>query len=310
MPPRLSIAIAIAFLASPLGAQVPPLGDTAFVPARCLGPDGKPPRATSLVQLVPGVGVAPFGPPPEAAEPSIDLASEVIARYMRTFLGAADGELPALDTTRSAVDYSGFAMVIARRDGSMRTLMPWDLVPRRVRARMQAVMGGQFLTLLERAVDSASANEPFTWPEKLEGDSVAFELHFDWPRPDGAGKFDPIPARHAAPVAPMIVPAVRAARPTRAADFVFRRWPADSRGDVVVEVEFVVDSTGRADAGSIRTRWPEGEPPAAGLAGRSFAQFTRDLERSIEGARYSPARVGQCLVRAPFRQRYRFAYGQ
>jgi hypothetical protein len=304
-----AIVLLVLVGAAPLGAQLPRLDDTTRVPRACLGPDGRVPQAPSLVHIVPGPADREyFAPFPAAARPSVRLASEVIARHARTALGAGEGELPALDTTRRSADFVGWVVVIARRDGSMRPVMPWELYPRRERAQWQRLLDDAGAELLADAIDSAAVSDPFMWPEDVKGDSLAFRLRFDWPRPDGRGRFDPIPADYAAPVLPLRVPAVRAARLARPMNFRFRRWPGGGAEDVTVRMEFALDSAGRVLPGTIRDVWPESPSRPTGLAARSYAEFLRDLRRSIEGARFTPARIGTCFVSTPMRQSFLFAY--
>src|SRR5205085_2267698 len=104
---------------SSLRAQLPDWSDSTKVPRSCLGPDGLPPRAPSLGQLISSDAPQPFARVPKEAYQSIDLTTEIVARYMRNALGAPEGLLPPLDTTRSAGHYHGWVTVVARPDGSL-----------------------------------------------------------------------------------------------------------------------------------------------------------------------------------------------
>ena len=310
--PRLQWSLALVGMlgvaAPPLDAQLPRWDDTTRVPRRCLGPDGQPPRAATLLHLVPTPAAEAFGPVPEGARPSVDLMAEVVARHLRTVLGAPDGQLPALDSGRAVDEWNGWVTVVGRRDGSMRWFMPWEEFPRRSREPTRRSLDTEGLRLLAQALDSAAANDPFTWPEKVEGDSIAFRLRFDWPRPDGAGRFDPIPARHAAAIVPIMVPAIRPVRPAGAFYFELRRWPGDRERHLEVDLLFEVDSTGRVVPGSVRDLWPTDEPRPVGREARRYEEFIADIRRSLERTRYVPARVGTCTVAAPARRTFTFAF--
>lgn len=303
-------ALLLPNLPASLGAQNTRFADWPAPPAACLGPDSRPRRAATLLHVVPTDPRAPTptGEPvlpavPSAAWQSVALMTEMIAGHARERLGAAEGGLPAFDSTRTTQGFRSALVVVGRRDGSFGWILPWEFLASPTREQMLPAFDTPGLQLLLGALeDMRRSGEPFMWPEELRGvDSVMFSLDFAWPRPDGGGHHDPMPHRHAAAILPVMASTVRYPRPASSIDFVFERYPGDGRRDVSVELAFRIDSTGRVVPGSVTERWPNGEPRATGKAAREHARFLRDVRRTVESRRFIPARVGTCGVEVPYR---------
>lgn len=69
-------------------------------------------------------------------------------------------------------------------------------------------------------------------------------------------------------------------------------------------MQFVVDTTGRPIAPSIRDLWPDDEACPKGFLLEHYRAFLHAVERGLANSEYHPARVGGCavpqLVQHPF----------
>lgn len=282
------------------------------VPPACLDADGRPPRVATLANVVPQDAVIPwrgrtFYPRiEEHAWSSVKLMTEIVAERARARLGAREGELPALGSTRQVADFRGHVYVIGRRDGTVGVMAPWEFVREDVAERTRAVYDTPGTRLLLDAVDDVvRADERFTWPERrVAADSIVFMLRWSWPDPLSRGGYGPIPFRHGAGVLPILVDFRR--EPTRVgrSRLLLNRSPSSRDTIVELPVTFTVDSVGQEVRGSVGVVWPASLAPVSGHAARQYASFVRDIRRDIEGARYDPAFVGRCRVATPVRQMF------
>ena len=312
----LAAAILFAALARRVPAQTPQVQEWPTVPPSCLGPDGKPPRMATLANIVPRRPFMPwkgrtyYPEIPEHAWQSVKLATEMVANHARARLGARDGELPALDSTRRERDFRGYVVMVGRRDGSIRVMSPWEMVEERIAPQVRKAFDTPGTQLLLNSVDDmVRANEPFEWPErKIAADSVVFMLEWAWPLPRREGGYRPMPYRHGAGVAPLIVDVRRAPVTAEAPRFILNRYPSERDTVVSVSMTFVVDSLGRVDRGGIRDHWPERLAAPTGRAARDYAAFLREATRAIAATPYEPAYIGGCRVAVPVRLSFPYFY--
>ena len=83
------------------------------------------------------------------------LASPVpVLLHVPTAGGRAEGRFTGIDNSNSA-HHGGWAYVVARRDGSMRVMMPWEGYPRRERAQIQRVLDSDIEAARDKHKDAA-----------------------------------------------------------------------------------------------------------------------------------------------------------
>ena len=64
-----------------------------------------------------------------------------------------------------------------------------------------------------------------------------------------------------------------------------------------VLLQFVIDSTGRVEPETISDPWPADTPQPSGYSAADYDDFARSAKSWIKDYRFSPARIGPCLVR-------------
>ncbi len=232
------------------------------------------------------------------ARPAVDLIAQELAVRVRAALArtplaatatAAAGLPPAIDSAFGRVYPEGKVLVVARRGGGL----TWRVSTRPGADRTP-------IELVERALRAAhAAHDVVVVNELLRGDSLAFELTFASAWLPGPGKArDTLRVRNPAPVFTALVPDEKQAA-VRPGTFQLR-YPASlqARGfEGRVVLEFVVDTTGRAEPGTVRDARPSTLAALApGLRG-AYREFLRAARDGVLGARFHPAEVGGCRVR-------------
>ena len=240
-----------------------------------------------------------------AALPSAANLTQAIADRARALLGAGADTLPEGEPTITWRELQADVVVTGYRDG--RVL--W-----RVERDSGGVErpGGAAARLLARALGNAQAagEAPFFWPEGLPGDSVVFRLELVRPGVDGSGTVRPIQSRVAIPVFSVAAPReepVVILRPPRV------HYPGAPRSASVVGtviLQFIVDTTGRADVSTLRDVWPADRPRLTGELAGYYREFISAVRRALVDARYTPARIGGCPVRQLVRQPFSFKMEQ
>lgn len=239
------------------------------------------------------------------ARGSVDLIAQEVADRLRALVWkAAAGGAPSSDAPTALppadsllVDRAtdGRVLVVARRGGAPVT---WR-VERGERAdTLAADTAGA--ALVAHVFGEAVADGAVLVPDDaLRGDSLAFELRLVRPGVDGPGRaLQPVAERNPAPAFSLAVPWERRAGPGPAA--IQLRYPegALSRGfEGRVTLRFVIDTTGRAEARTVRDLWPAGVAPLTGDEGGVYAAFVAAARKAVLAARFAPARVAGCRVR-------------
>ena len=80
--------------------------------------------------------------------------------------------------------------------------------------------------------------------------------------------------------------------------------PSDSTGlrvvarrDGTLVLQFVVDTSGRADTTTVRDVWPADRPRLTSDPGEYYAAFMRTATEALRRARFYPAGIAGCRVR-------------
>ena len=251
---------------------------------------------------------APWGTAvPAKAWPSLFLASETVARYLRASLGAADGQLPVpVDSGFNWRMLDGHLHVVAYRDGSVRHWFSADVPRHAPRPPFAGSDLGE--RMLAEALDSAQrAGEAFTWPEDVRADSIAFLLRYAWPMPTrDTLTYRPMPVRHAAPVAPLRVPEVLPAVVKKMATIGYPPAAENAKARALVRMQYVIDTTGRAVPESIHHVWDKDVPPLEGRRKRIYDQFVIASRSAVARSEFEPAVIGRCVVPMKVEQEFQF----
>jgi hypothetical protein len=223
--------------------------------------------------------------------PGIDLLTQEVADSVRSSLGAAEDQLPsgepavtwrALDATLEAVVY---------RDGRFSSAVHQSEDSNRADTTAAH--------LLARALAAVTANGGYfmIWPDGFEADSVAFRLAMHHPLVNGQGIVGTLSLRRAFALFSARVPTEE---PVEVRRRVRPRYPEDLpekgvSGNVIMQ--FIVDTTGRAEMATVKDLWPTSRPRLTGDKGKYYEDFRRSVIQSIARDRFEPARIGGCKVR-------------
>ena len=245
------------------------------------------------------VSVSALSVPPDMTRDLVVIAEEVAAR-VRTSLGgpdvlAAGDSLVAAVPRGSSPPRSSIAgvRIVAHRGGGFR----WTPL---------SLPDAPTTALLERALAAANRDSAlFITPDAFRSDSVILTLDYRYGVESHAGA---VHARAYGP-ASLVAFSLRAT-PDDQVDFMapiaFSRFdePPSTGTPATVNLQFVVDTTGRADASTIRDVWVSDKPRPTGALGRSYSEFVQTATNAVTRATFHPAVIGGCkmphLVEVPF----------
>lgn len=166
------------------------------------------------------------------------------------------------------------------------------------------------MALLAQAIERVSPSEAADLLPTPGPDSVRIAFTLVWPTVDHAGRVRSVDERPLVPAFTIAYPWVDPVAPLR---IVQPRYPDWGRGVYpvgAVILDFVVDTSGRADRATIHDWWPAGRPRLAGQRGEWYDEFVRAVRASVEQSRYLPARIGGCPTRQLVRQPFQFLLTQ
>lgn len=279
------------FLAPPV-ARADTDAASAPVAGRACGADSMYARVPVYVR------VTVANPADTAAGSSLLLIAEAVATRIRAALSGSADSLPRGDTLSYYARREGDSVwaggldsagvhVVARRNGTVR----WSFI--RDQESPAAVV-------LEQALAAAEEAEEFFVPhEAYTADSIPFTLNY-------ARGFQMVNGRV---VAREVAPPTLAAFTTRmAAEKQAATVPGTLRApypdaarvglaNAAVTLQFVVDTTGRADMTTVRDLWPVGRPRLTGELGDYYDAFVRSATGGVRQARFHPAEIAGCRVR-------------
>jgi hypothetical protein len=231
--------------------------------------------------------------PPVAA----NMLQAVVDR-VEIMLGAKSGILPQADPGIRWDSIGSGVRITWYRDGRLRWRVADDIDSLHPSPTKTARLFGS-------ALDSArAAGDVFMpWPDELRGDSGQMKVYFRRPRIDEKGTVNPIEERVAVPMFTVAAPrekAVSLQRRPHTPHYPEELLQSGIEGKVTMQ--FVVDTTGRADSLTFRDLWPAGEPRLEGEQAALYAQLVASAKRAVMQAQFTPAEVGGCKVRQVVQQ--------
>jgi hypothetical protein len=218
--------------------------------------------------------------------PQADLLAQRVANRLRLLLGGRSDSLPwgePVITWRN--DIGGNVAAILHRNGSLtwQELLPMpipDTLPTRLVARALAAV--------------VAHGEAVAWTSETQRDSVAIWLAFD----------DKAEGSYGTAVG-FGFPVFALRRPTETRPQVIShgpiRYPEDLKragvsGHVIIEA--IVDTTGRAERGSLRDLYPAARAPLTGWQLTAYREFVEAAIETVRYSRFAPGTIGGCAVRA------------
>jgi hypothetical protein len=232
----------------------------------------------------------------------IDLFTQAVATRFRSLLQAPPGVLPNGEPAMTWRTREYFLRVVVDRNGGFAVKDPVGSF------EPPSVLGAEQRShLLATALDSVRADGEFLVFAAGPADSVAFDLVLS---PGAFGEYGR-PTRPSVrlgfPVAALRMPVEDA---VRVLDLPPPRYPmsqARQRFEATVVMQFMVDTTGRAEPATIRDVWPANVPPMPRYRKLAYDAFVDAVRASIQAATFDPARIGGCVVRQRVQQPFTFA---
>ena len=236
------------------------------------------------------------GAPSLAIRTSAELLLQDAATKLRTLLGAERSTL--LPRGEPAITWRGLGAplrVSVYRDGRITHRIPPE------RADTSAAY------MIAKALDlAAPESAPFMWGADSLRDSVSFDIELTWPTVSRGGK----PKSPTFTSAAIILFSISHPWQAEAAPHPNNRGPrypegARSRGYAgLVNMQVVIDTSGRPVPSSINALWPDTLPELQGEPRRQYDAFVKAVRESLVSMRFYPAEVGGCktaqLVVIPF----------
>lgn len=223
--------------------------------------------------------------------PGLDLLTQEVADSVRMSLGATADQLPNGEPAVTWTALDARVDVVLRRDGHVASTIHLD--SESYRPDSAAAL------LLVRALAAVTGEDGYfmVWPEGYRSDSVAFRLETYYPMVSSRGDVGTLRLRQAFALFSVRVPTEEPVVPTRR----FRPEYAEElqmngvAGNVIMQ--FIVDTTGRAEMATVKDLWPSDRPRLTGVKGEYYETFRKAVVRSIARDRFEPARIGGCKVR-------------
>lgn len=277
-----------------VGAQRPSMAVAQWEPNECLAT-----IPNSELTRVPVFATVEMADGLQHSVPS-DLANtlQAVADRARGIVNNGPDTLPAGEPALTWRDLGGVVRGVWHRDGRLTSSVAGD--------------SSRGIGLLARALDAAQgAGDTFmVWPDTVRADSLVFYFSLVRPMVDTAGTVHAVTERPIVPVFSIGAPRQRTvawlARGT------MPQYPRDAfregaTGTVVLQ--FVVDTSGRADTTTFRDIWPGDRPRPTGASAAYYNGFLDTARRSIATARFRPARIGRCAVRQVVWEPFTFDIG-
>lgn len=235
---------------------------------------------------------------------SFDLLAQSIAERMRLPDDSATHAHHGVPDSLTWRELSGDVLVTVRRSGGfVARELPDSSDDGFATGRRGAAL------ILRAASLVAQAAEPFLWDEEQEGDSLAFRLSLTVPTHGRDGVMRKIESRVAIPV--FIVRTPWSEQVTQLPGAAGRlKYPDEPRHrgyQADIHVRFIVDTTGHADASTIRDYIPDGQTRPRGEDARMYDMFVREVRRAIPTMQFTPASVAGCVIRMRVQQPFTFS---
>lgn len=218
-----------------------------------------------------------------------DLMAQDVSQEILDELHAVPSKLPDLDSSLTPAALPAKLIVTFRPDGSAN--------------RRAMSMSGDTMatTMLTRAFDAlrASGEAAMVWPDGYRADSIVVRIELKSATVTPNGNVILYPTKHPAfgvfrLLAPSVSPPL--ARPNQRTPH-YPREAENARVEGFVELEFVIDTNGRAVPESIRDVREWGQQQMTPEALQYYDAFVRALQEAVVGWRFTPAHTDACPVR-------------
>jgi hypothetical protein len=240
--------------------------------------------------------------------PQLDLVTQELADRVRALLGGTLDTLPMGEPTVTWPKLRSKLRVVVRRGGQVASMEP---IPDTSLAVDGLAPDTAAAHLLMRSLAAVVEEEKYLlfWPDETGPDSVAFHLAFHYPLVDAAGVSTPPTVRQAFAIFSLAVPTQEPVTVKHQSNPKYpENFPEKGiTGDLVMQ--FIVDTTGRAEMATVEDLWPSSRPRLTGEMGRYYDAFRRAVVRSISRDRFEPARIGGCRVRQLVQMPFGFRVG-
>jgi len=225
----------------------------------------------------------------EALTLQADLIAKDVVTEVRALLGGSDSRIPVAAPSIKRYSVPAELIVTARRDGQM----TWRGI--------SESGDSAAIALLSAALDSARKHNAaiLLWPDDYAADSLVVRLSLLPVDFEEAADFDTLNKKHIKFRAfTMPYPTESPAFPANAHEHpVYPRYSETHRVSGTLVVQFIVDTSGRADMSTFHDLWPSDKPRLTGELGDFYAQFVAAVRDYAEKANFNPARVGVCKLR-------------
>lgn len=237
---------------------------------------------------------------PRVFIPSADNFTQLVVERVWLLLKAQPNVLPRGEP---GVTWRGLTGVIvtASRDGKIHV---------RSAQRQDSAVSPRLSSGAALLMNAVSAlrddGEVVSWPDGVAADSFSFNIELVSPVIDRSGKTSMPPTRVAVPLFSVVAPWEEQARGTHPGTM---SYPAENQRAGVsgnANMQFVVDTNGRADRSTIHDMWPATRPRLTGSSHDYYAAFVKAARRAIETAQFVPATIGGCRVRQLIQEPFTF----
>lgn len=220
---------------------------------------------------------------------AIDLFTQATAEAARALLGAGPAQLPPGEPAVTWRHLDHGVGVVAYPNGRMR----WRVEPPDWIGEQTA--GDDGARLIIRAVERARTNgEAFFWDPELRRDSLSWLVRLSPAMLSADGHVTAPRLRAGFPVFSVLAPALEPADVEQIrTNFPMMRIRGYA-GNVLMQ--FVIDTNGRAIPSTIRGLWPPNEPRLIGPPAFAYDSLVRAMRGTLHEARFTPARLGGCVV--------------
>ena len=238
-----------------------------------------------------------------AVPPDLPNLLQAVVDRADTLLGAKPGVLPRGEPVVTPRALGHDVTVTWHRDGTLTPSIAGLTDPRFDERNFTGAR------LLMRALDSAQkAGDIFlTWPAAATGDTIDFTIALRAAEVDGSGRVYPVHVLLGIPVMSLDVTTEDPVRVLKAPTIDYPSYSQAGHATGVVLLQFVVDTSGRADMSTVKDLWPKNKPRPVDETAEFYREFRRAAERAIADARYIPAKIGGCPVRQTVQQPFNFA---
>ncbi len=235
---------------------------------------------------------------PASLTSQADFMASEVATELRRMLGSDNEQVPSGDSAVTWYGASSELVVTAHPDGSV------------TRRFIHPAADSSAGRLLYGAFDAARARGTamMLWPDGFAADSLTVRLSLSsiaalTPKTIIARRGQPVRFAVFTISVPTRTPALP--RTTRdGADYPMRNQMRGVSGTLTLQ--FVVDTSGRAEPATIHDLWPRDLPRLSGESARYYQDFVTSSTGYVKHLKFEPSRIGGCAVRQLVLQPMRF----